>query len=233
VKGNVEKSYRVPNFDELYFDEGAIRGNPNLEPEKAFNADVGIELGLDGWGPLENAWLEVAYFHNDIDESILFQVINNGVVAATNTGSAEIDGLELSGGLRLFGWVGFSGNWTLLDTRVKATGTPLPGRPRNEYLLRLELGPPSRVVRLVGERHYTGAIPVTSSGRTRIADSRAIYGLSLAVDAVKLPWIGEHIPGRELLLSFAVKNLTDRSIRDSVFYPQPGRTLAFTAQWEL
>jgi vitamin B12 transporter len=232
IKGNVERSYRVPNFDELYFDEGAIRGNPNLKPEEAFNADVGIELGLDAWGPLESGWIEFALFHNDIDESILFQPISDKVVAATNTGPAEIDGLELAGGFRLFGWLGFSGNWTLMDPRVKATGTPLPGRARSEYLLRLELGPPNRVVRLVGERLYTSEIPVTSSGGTRIS-ARAIYGLSLGVDIAQLPFVGEHVPGRELLFSVAVKNLTDRSVRDSAFFPQPGRTLAFTLSWEL
>jgi outer membrane cobalamin receptor len=233
IKGNVERSYRVPNFDELYFDEGAIRGNPNLNPEEAFNADVGIELGLDVWGPIDDAWLEVAYFYNDIDDSILFQVVGTGVVAATNTGAARIDGVELAGGLRLFGWVGFSANWTWMDARAKATGTPLPGRAESEYLLRLELGPPSRVVRLVAERNHTSAIPVTSSGRTRIADARNVYNLSFAVDIAQLPWFAEHIPGRALLFSFAVKNLTDRSIRDALFFPQPGRTLAFGLQWEI
>jgi iron complex outermembrane receptor protein len=233
LKGNVERSYRVPNFDELYFDEGAIRGNPNLDPEEAFNADVGVRLGLDAWGPLSDAWLEVAYFYNDIDDSILFQVINNGVVAATNTGPARIDGLELAGGFRLFGWVGFTGNWTRLSTEVVATGAPLPGRAASEYLLRVEVGPPSGMVRLTGERLFTSSIPVTTSGRTRIADSRAIYGLSLGVDLAQLPWLGEAIPGSALLLSFAVKNLTDRSVRDAVFFPQPGRTLAFTVDWEI
>jgi vitamin B12 transporter len=232
VKGNVERSYRVPNFDELYFDEGAIRGNPNLKPEEAFNADVGIELGLDAWGPVESGWIEFAFFHNDIDESILFQPISDRVVAATNTGPAEINGLELSGGFRLFGWVGFSGNWTLLDTRVKETGNALPGRARSEYLLRLELGPPSRMLRLIGERAYTSEIPVTSTGGTRIS-ARAIYGLSFAVDIAQLPWVGEHIPGCELLFSVAVKNLTDRSVRDAAFFPQPGRTLAFNLNWKL
>ena len=232
VKGNVERSYRVPNFDELYFDEGAIRGNQNLKPEEAFNADVGIELGLDAWGPLESAWLEFALFHNDIDESIVFQPISDRVVAATNTGPAEIDGLELAGGFRLFGWLGFSGNWTLMDPRYKDTGKRLPGRARSEYLLRLELGPPSRVVRLVGERLYTSEIPVNESGDRRIS-ARAIYGLSFAIDIAQLPYVGEHVPGRELLFSVAVKNVGDRSVRDAAFFPQPGRTLAFTLSWEL
>ncbi|MBW2287813.1 MAG: TonB-dependent receptor [Deltaproteobacteria bacterium] len=232
IKGNVERSYRVPNFDELYFDEGAIRGNPNLKPEEAFNADVGFELGLDAWGPLETGWIEFALFHNDIDESILFQLVGGRVVAATNTGPARIDGLELAGGFRLFGWLGFSGNWTLMDPRYKASGNQLPGRARSEYLLRLELGPPSRVVRLVAERVYTSEIPVTSTGGTSIS-ARAIYGLSLGIDIAQLPFVGEHVPGSELLLSFAVKNLTDRSVRDAAFFPQPGRTFAFTLNWEL
>ena len=73
---------------------------------------------------------------------------------------------------------------------------------------------------------------MTSSGGTRIS-ARAIYGLSFAIDIAQLPFVGEHVPGRELLFSVAVKNLGDRSVRDAAFFPQPGRTLAFTLSWEL
>ena len=58
VKGNVERSYRVPNFDELYFpDKGFIRGNPSLAPEEAINYDVGFELAFERVGPLSNVAL--------------------------------------------------------------------------------------------------------------------------------------------------------------------------------
>lgn len=228
VKGNVERSYRVPTFEELYFDEGSVRGNPALEPEDAFNADIGFETGLLALGPLSQARLEFAVFRNEIDQSIVFQQISPFVIGATNTGKALIRGLELGGSLRLFDWFGFAGNWTLLDTEVRATGRPLPGRADNEYLLRAELSPPSRVWQIVAERLYTGEIPVSPSGRTRVS-ARTVYNLSASIDLVPL-W--ERIPASQLLLSFAANNLADVAVRDAQFFPQPGRTLTFRVEWK-
>jgi len=42
LKGNVQRAWRVPSFDELYLpDKGFIRGNPDLRPEEADSYDVG------------------------------------------------------------------------------------------------------------------------------------------------------------------------------------------------
>jgi outer membrane receptor protein involved in Fe transport len=232
VKGNVEKSYRVPNFDELYFDEEFVRGNPNLDPEDAFNADIGIELGLEQLGPLDDAWLELAFFRNDIEESILFQRVNAFVVAATNTGPALVRGVELAGGFRLFRWLHFYGNWTVLDTEVDRTGDPLPGRAQSEYLLRLELGPPSGLFKLVAEHQYTSDLPVTADGGTTVS-SRRVWNASAALDLLQLPYLDEHLPGERLLVSVTVDNLTDQSLRDAQFFPQPGRWLTVRVEWQL
>ena len=61
VKANGERSYRAPNFDELFFpDKGFIRGNPNLRPEKAWKADAGIELGFEKLWLLDDVRLQAA-----------------------------------------------------------------------------------------------------------------------------------------------------------------------------
>jgi iron complex outermembrane receptor protein len=230
LKGNVERSYRVPNFDELFFDQEFVRGNPNLEPEDALNADLGLELGLAKLGVASDLWLELAVFRNDIEQSIVFQPVNLFVVAATNTGPALARGLELAGGWRLFDWLGFYGNWTHLDTEAERTGEPLPGRAQDEYLLRLELGPPSGLFKAVGERHFTSEIPVTADGGTRVG-SRAVWDASLALDLLQLPPLAGRLPGERLLFSVTVDNLTDQSVRDAQFFPQPGRTLFFRLEW--
>jgi outer membrane cobalamin receptor len=228
LKGNVERSYRVPTFEELFFDEGSVRGNPALEPEDAFNADVGFEASFPKWGPLSQGRLEFAVFQNEIDESIVFQQISQFVIGATNTGKARIRGLELAGALRFFDWFTFAGNWTLLDTEVRDSGRPLPGRADSEYLLRAELSPPDRLWQIVAERLATSEIPVSASGRTRVS-SRAVYNLSAAIDLAPL-W--KRIPGKSLQLSFVANNLADVSVRDAQFFPQPGRTLTFRVEWK-
>lgn len=230
LKGNVERSYRVPNFDELFFDEEFVRGNPALEPEDSFDADIGLELGFERLGPASDLWLEVVAFRRDVEESIVFQLVSQFVVAATNTGDATIEGLELGGGFRLLDWLAFSGNWTRLDAEVDASGLPLPGRPQSESLLRVEIGPPGGPLRLVGERSHTSSIPVTPSGRTRVS-SREVYDLALILDLARLPRLGRHVPGESLLLSLTARNVGDVSVRDAQFFPQPGRSLSFRVEW--
>jgi iron complex outermembrane receptor protein len=232
-KGNVERSYRVANFDELYFNEGEIRGNPNLNPEDAFNADAGFEFSWQQLGPLSDLWLEFAAFRNDIDESIVFIVQPLGVSIASNTGSARAEGIELGGGLRVFDWLGLSANWTHLDAKLKGSDLPLPGRAEDEVFARAEFGPPSRVVKWVGEVSHRSSIPVSSSGFTRLeSGTQTVYGLSLVVDFLQIPGVDRVIPGRHLRFSVSVDNLTDASLRDAQFFPQPGRTFAFRVEWE-
>ena len=229
-RGNVERSYRVPNFDELFLDEAFVRGNPNLAPEDALNADLGFDLRFDRIGPVRNVWLETAGFYNDIDESIVFQTLAAGLVLASNTGPARIVGVELAGGFGLFGWLRFSGNWTHLDSERKSTGAPLPGRADDEWLLRLVLGPESGLFKLVGERRQTGDIP-TDAGGTALVRGRAVWDASAALDLALLPGLGRYIPGGSLLLSVTGRNLGDVSVRDAAFFPQPGRSVAFRIEW--
>jgi outer membrane receptor protein involved in Fe transport len=229
LKGNVERAYRVPNFDELYFDEGSLRGNPNLEPEDSFDADVGFELALARVGPLRDLWLEFAAFRRDIEQSIVFQLLGQSVVAATNTGDARVRGIEIGGGLRGPSWLAASGNLTLLDAEIEATGFPMPGRPDVEYVLRVEIEPPGGLVKLVGEQRYVGEIPLAPGGRVEIS-ARRTWDASLAFDLIRLPRVKRRLPLERLALVVAGTNLGDRSVRDALGFPQPGRSLSFGAE---
>ena len=226
-KVNGERSYRVPNFDELYFNEGSVRGNPALRPEEAWNVDGGFELAFERLGPFDAVRLELAGFHQEIDNQVVFQLVSANVVAATNTGRARASGLELMGGLRL-GWLGFSANYTLLDTEKRSTGQPLPGRARQEYDLRVELSPPNGLFKLVAERAHTSKLPVNFGG-SRFIPGRSVYGASLSVDMARIPGVREdwRLGARRIAASVAGTNLTDQAVRDAQGFPQPGRALAF------
>lgn len=243
-KGNVERSYRVPDFDELFLaDRGFIRGNPDLDPEDAWNYDVGFELGLERLFFLESVRVQAAYFYQDIDNSIVFQRISPTTVAPTNTNDARVHGFELSGRFRLVGWLELSANWTHQDGELdqpriatdpgglfppiaQAPGTSIPGQADDEYQLRLRLGPPSGLFKLVAERHYTSKIHLSFSDASTLS-SRAVYDLSGTLDVAQLWRLDRRWFPRRLLVSLAVTNLTDESVRDSVGFPQPGRSLTF------
>ncbi len=239
-KANVEKAYRVPNYDERFFNLGSLRGNPNLDPEESFDWDVGLEIGLADWGPIGELRLEAVYFDRDIDNSIVFQLVDPNTVAATNTDDASVEGVELAGHLTLFGWVELSGNYTRQDTDNDgdpvdaeiATGgskRPLPGRAKDEWSLRAAVGPPSRAWRIAGEQHHTSRIPVSASGKTKV-NARTTYDASLVLDVVKLsPWTIPWSP-ESALFSVVATNFTDRSVRDALGFPQPGRSITFRGE---
>lgn len=223
IKGNAERSYRVPNFDELYLDEGVLRGDPALRPEDARNYDLGLELSRSRWGPLSGLALELVGFWNDIDNTIVFQQVSPNVIKATNVPDARVRGLELSGRAKL-GWLSLAGSYTRLESELRPSGNPLPGRPENEADLRVELADPDGRFALVGTLLYTDEIPLNQSGRLFLS-GRTTFDASLRLGLHALcSWPGRW-GLRELALSFIGTNLGDRSLRDALSFPQPGRSL--------
>jgi len=230
IKGNAERSYRAPSFDELYLpNQCFLRGNPGLEPEDAYNFDAGLELAFEHVFFLDDVRLGGAWFRQEIQDSIVFLLVNSSLVAPENTGAATVHGYEMQGSFRFLGWVTLAANATLLDANLDATGTPLPGRADDEVNVRLEIGPPSGLVKLAGTMQRTGEIPVSDTGGT-VLPARTVFDASLSVDARQLPWIGPRVPAEKLWLSVVGENLTDRSVRDALFFPQPGRTITFRAE---
>lgn len=43
-RGSISRDFRLPTFNELYYNVGGGIGNPNLAPEKAFSLETGVEL---------------------------------------------------------------------------------------------------------------------------------------------------------------------------------------------
>lgn len=127
-------AFRAPTFNDLYWPDPFGPGNPNLDPEKSKNSEIGFRgsYHLISW--------QANIFRNRITDLIQWQPIPGdpfGAWAPFNVSDAEIRGLELSTTLSLDSWqVGSS--FTHLDTEDKATGKELMRRPENTFRMSVD-----------------------------------------------------------------------------------------------
>lgn len=114
------QAFRAPNFTELYtVNNPAIRGNPDLAPERIRTYEAGI-----GCTYAERFRIDLNYFHNNIDDLILRDPATSPATYA-NLGRAEIDGVEavLSGRYSPDNYWKISYSWQ--DPRDSQTGERL------------------------------------------------------------------------------------------------------------
>ncbi len=89
VSGNVAKSYRVPTFNDRFWEPG---GNPDLQPEKGMNYELGSKLSFCDDDFSGNIKLNV--FYMNVDNWILWK--NGGSYwYAENVQQVESKGIEL------------------------------------------------------------------------------------------------------------------------------------------
>jgi vitamin B12 transporter len=224
------RAYRAPNFDELYHpDEGFIRGNADLDPEDAWNFDVGLELAFKRAGPFSDLTLRAAWFHRDIDESIVFLRINAETIQPRNTGKATSEGYEISASLDLTRYAHLAFNYTDTDSRRDRTNSRLPGQASREAFAKLRLGP-ADFWKVIGEFQYVGDILASEANGLRLP-SRNVWNSSVSLNLVEISAFGLDRWMDEFWVFARGDNLTDEAVRDVLTFPQPGRR--FSAGFEV
>ena len=85
---SVGRAFRAPNFNQLFSEGffGAFAGNPDLDPETAWSAELGLDLNVS-----ESQQLTFSAFQTRIDDLIDFSGENFGAI---NINRARIRGLE-------------------------------------------------------------------------------------------------------------------------------------------
>jgi len=232
-KANVSRSFRNPSFQDLYLpDRGFISGNPDLDPEEALHYDVGFELRLDSIFGMREIKFSAAVFRSEIEDSIIWVRVSPFKVRPENSDDATSEGIEVAGSVGFGPYVTPFANHTELSAEVEPDGVRLPGRAERETHARLEVGRPG-LVKAIGEMQRTGSISVSRGGNYTLP-SRTTWNASLALELSQLgKELGFDTGLERLWIQAAVENIGDVAVRDSLSFPQPGRTLrmGLEAQW--
>jgi len=116
---NAGRGFRAPNFSQLYspgFFGGLFAGNPDLDPERSWSAEAGLDFN-----PTRGQRLTVSVYSNWIDDLIAFSGTD---FEAINVTEARIRGLEFTHSLIAGSWSSRF-NLTLQNPQDRDTGRDL------------------------------------------------------------------------------------------------------------
>ncbi|MCK4351222.1 MAG: TonB-dependent receptor, partial [Candidatus Krumholzibacteria bacterium] len=220
IKGNWGRYYRLPTFLELFGNLGSVTGNPDLEPERGTNRDIGIILKGDRLSFMKHPYLELVYLGNDTENLILFFPNSQYTSAPVNIGSASIRGLESSFACSLPRSIHLSGSYTYLDHRDNGpipyyNGNRLAAQPVHQALGRIEIV--RTRWRIEYELNYIGANYLDRANMIKVP-AREIHNLLLEFS----------LSSRGITLSLEGRNLGNNQISDVNGFPLPGRSFYST-----
>ena len=92
IKGNIARSFRVPTFADLFYQDVRIEGKPDLLPEKSLNVDFSIGWQFYSWGRIRGEFTTYQY---NVENLIVWRLGSFEVFRPFNT-NAEISGQEYS-----------------------------------------------------------------------------------------------------------------------------------------
>ncbi len=220
IQSNVYRGFRNPTFAELFGDRGALQGNPNLLPEKAFNFDLGLSYDLPAFSWLNQVHVEATYFRHDVNRLIQFVQTSSFTAQAMNMNKALIQGGE-------FMFTGVIGDRFRLITsytfqQAKDTssnpdtkGNFLPGRPKHELYSLISWD--EEWTRWFSSNLYTD-LRYMSGNYLDQQNLLQVTNRMLLGAGVSLSFI------EKITAGFFVQNILNDRISDLIGYPLPGRS---------
>ena len=219
-KTNVARSYRIPNFVELFGDRGTLVGNSRLSPEKGIIWDIGVIVDFSkpqrgGEGALPAPRIQVSYFLNHVDDLIQFLQTSQHTIRAENLSSARLQGIEASVATSFLEHLDLSANYTFqwaedISGLPGVDGKFLPGRPLHEVNAKGTLR--HRWGKLYSEMSFIDSNYLDTQNVLRV-DNRVLLGAGVSASFLK-----------RFTANFEAKNLLNDRVSDVVGFPLPGRS---------
>jgi len=208
VSANAGRSFRYPEFSELYYpSQGFVRGNPNLKSEHANYANIGLALKE------KRCELTLEAFWREQHDTIKFLPVSAQCIRPMNTGETRARGLEATGRLQLSARLTASASCALTDAEFARSGIDFAQTPRHRFYgsLAYDGGGWSAEVSHFRESAQSADL----FGSTRVP-GKALWNLSLTRRS------GGERRGR---LTLTVRNIFDQCARDFWDLPLPGRSI--------
>lgn len=211
VSANFARTHRHPDFDELYLDLETLRGNPNLNPETALHADLGVHYRTETYA------IGAAYFENQTDQTILFLPVSSLVIAAQNLDGVRSRGLEAQAQLVLHPHLLLGATYTLTRSQREGSDLQMPHQPLHQGGLRLDLQ---------AWPNLTFHAAAHARSQTHLDNFGNLKAPAWVTVDAGLRWTQN-----TWTLSLNAQNLLDDQRRlDSLQQPLPGRALSFSVQ---
>jgi outer membrane cobalamin receptor len=209
LRASVSRSFRAPTLNDRFWpDTGWSKGNPDLNPETAWEYELAVDQGLGHWGDFG-----LSLFRRDAQDLIDWQEDSNFVWSPVNVNKARIWGVEAELDLRLNRMLGTGGNYTYLHPKDLDSGEFLEAKPQHQANLYFEIGPIWNThLRLDGRyvQHYARA-------------TGEINRYSLVDAGLSRPFVFGN--GLDLEVKIALKNLFNQEYAIKAGYPMPKQEL--------
>ena len=209
VFASLGRGFRAPNFNQLFSEGffGAFAGNPDLDPETSWSAELGLDVTL---GPQQQ--IDVSLFQTRIDDLIDF---SGEDFAAININRVRIRGIETRYRYRSEQW----------QAAAQYTWQEAMDRDRHQQLLRR----PEHKASLTGDRlfaagHWLG-VEVVYQGQRLDIGNEALAAVTLINLRGAWQW------NDAWAVEARVDNLTDRNYEPLVGFNAAGRSLFVALHW--
>ncbi len=123
IRLGVGRAYRIPSIAERLLNWGALRGNPDLQPEVGWSADLSLE-----WSRPKIEF-RLTPFASRYERTIIFLPASLYVIQAQNARNITVLGVENQLAIGPFSGHRLSASYTYTRGRFDASDVALPGRP--------------------------------------------------------------------------------------------------------
>lgn len=219
--GNISRNYRIPTFNDLYWNDALSKGNPGLKMETSWSEEIGIKTKI----PLPGFSAQLAAFSNQVDDMIYWGQ-TSGIWSPNNVRKAWTRGLEATGTIskttgKISAKVTGRYSFTLATTeavydasKVGEIGNQLVFTPRHESGSSLRLS--WKAFDLSITNNYTGR-QFTDDGNTRY--------LALKGYNITNVWLSRDFRMRNMtiLVMTELNNIFNHEVNTRPGYPLPRR----------